>query len=448
MSRSSLFIVVLCAVAVDVAAAATPQISFPLGPYYRPGKYLPVHVVADAPAAAASQFARIAATADPTADPAAEERRGSITTRVSLRTGRIDAIVPWMVLSARGEHPRLSVGESTAVIVDGPPLKRLGDAERLVGWTIPPDEPFARELLHGAPKVIPVTLDPTQPIAGDPACWEMLDAIVLDAAGITRLSESQFAGLVAAGVTVAVKTDAPVPPVAGWPWKRSGGYWILRYLPAGPTTAGYHEGAYLPVASWQPGLAEPVRRQIVLIGILCTIPLLGLALWRPRRTALWAVVVAAAMGGGIGAWAKSHRAIRSAAGEIVVLGDGLTQTDAWHYRSSASAGAAVTFWNGITRPITADDIGVTLECDATGLPKEFDAQLPAGRKVAFLSRVVGTRAPRNPPSLPVTSPLAELADQLYLTDGGRIAGQLPAARPPDAIYLQWNAVVIDRRTGK
>jgi len=56
--------------------------------------------------------------------------------------------------------------------------------------------------------------------------------------------------------------------------------------------------------------------------------------------------------------------------------------------------------------------------------------------------------PRNPPSLPVTSPLAELADQLYLTDGGRIAGQLPAARPPDAIYLQWNAVVIDRRTGK
>jgi hypothetical protein len=424
-------------------AAADLSISLPLGPYYRPGKYLPVRITA---AVLEPGNYRVALAADNVGTGATELSQGAGRTSVNLREGRIDAIVPWLVIDGRARHPRLFI-EGQAEFVDGPELKRLGDSERLVGWTTP-DEAFARRLLHGAPKIIPIALDPSEPIKGHAAAWEMLDAVILDATSATRLEQSQLASLLACGVTVAIRSDTP--PFPAWPWRRMGDYAVLSYEPVGPTTAGYHEAAYLPVAGWQAGWPWTFRRRVLLVAGVCCILLLGLALWRPPLTALWGVLLVAGMCVGIGKWWNVQLAIQQGAGEIVVLNDGLTQTDGWTYQTSTALRPATLRWSDVSRPMVADDIWVSLNCDTTGQPTEFNTRVPANRKVAFLSRIVGPRGPRTPPARPVTSPLAPLAEELYLREGGEISGQLPGAlvSTPAFGYLeiqQWNAVVVDRR---
>ena len=234
------------------AAAADLSVTLPLGPYYRPGKYIPVHITATVLENSDSWLVLAAdnVSSDPT-----DISLGAGRTSINLRQGHIDAIVPWLVLDGRAKRPRLFL-EKVDDFAQGPELKPLGESERLVGWTTP-DEPFARQLLHGAPKIIPIALDPAEPIKGDAAAWEMFDAIILDATSATRLEQSQLASLLACGVTVAVRSDTP--PFPAWPWKRVGDYSVLQYQPIGPVAAGFHADAYLPVANWQAGWPWPFR---------------------------------------------------------------------------------------------------------------------------------------------------------------------------------------------
>jgi hypothetical protein len=299
-----------------------------------------------------------------------------------------------------------------------------------------------------------VTLDPTQLLSGHPAAWEALDAVILDAAAARRLTESQLAGLLAAGVSVAVKADSP--PHSAWPWERTGAYFVLSFRPTGPDTgAGYHEAAYLPVADWQAGWPEPFRRRILLVAGMFGIALLALAIWRPRRAAIWAAILVVATGVVLHRWGSRQLGFRQAGGEIVVVGDALTQTDGWTYQTTPAERAATLRWTDTTRPIFASRAGlqelqVTLDCDATGAPAAFDVRLPANRKLAFLTRAVSPRAPRATPRQPATSPLRGLVEALYLPAGGRLAGELPAGaapEPPEGFseVRQWNPLVVDRR---
>src|SRR5260221_10428609 len=130
-------------------AAADLSISLPLGPYYRPGKYLPVRITA---AVLEPGNYCVALAADNVGTRPTELSQGAGRTSVNLREGRIDAIVPWLGIDGRARRPRLFI-QGPAEFVDGPELKRLGDSERMVGWTTP-DQAFARQLLHGAPKII------------------------------------------------------------------------------------------------------------------------------------------------------------------------------------------------------------------------------------------------------------------------------------------------------
>ena len=90
---------------------------------------------------------------------------------------------------------------------------------------------------------------------------------------------------------------------------------------------------------------------------------------------------------------------------------------------------------------------VSLNCDTDGRPKEFAARLPAGRRMASLSRGVGVASPTMAPAPEVTSPLGVLVREgVY---AGRAAGPLGAA-PPNAPAFgrvemeQWGAVVVER----
>ena len=90
---------------------------------------------------------------------------------------------------------------------------------------------------------------------------------------------------------------------------------------------------------------------------------------------------------------------------------------------------------------------MTLNCRTDGQPDAFRARIPANMKVAFVSRSVGPRAPQSAPTTPVKSPLKEMAEGLY----GAVAGELSVTPASGTAYemadvLQWNAVVVDRRS--
>jgi hypothetical protein len=339
--------------AAAAAAAADLALSLPLGPYFRPGRYLPVHVTA-AFAHRGNNWIGVGASS---IAGRLEIGKGAGRSGIELIDGRVDAIVPWLVMDARAGRPRL-FAEEPFEFVDGPELRELAPVERLVGWTSP-DEPFARELLPPGTKVIPVALDPARPIVGNAAAWEMLDAIILDAASAARLDQAQLAGLVACGVTVAARTDCP--PFPTWPWRRRGAYSVLSHVAAGPalghgdaaTASVYCAPAYSPVASWQAGWTWAFRRRVLLIAAVCCVLILGLAIWRPPLAALWVAILAGLMCAGIGKWSGLHLPIQQAAGEVVVIGDALTQTDGWSYQTAAADDVATLKWVDVTRPVFA-----------------------------------------------------------------------------------------------
>jgi hypothetical protein len=251
-------------------------------------------------------------------------------------------------------------------------------------------------------------------------------------------------------VTVAVRT-AGRPPLPAWPWVRRGAYVVLRYDVAGPASGVEFAGAYAPVADWQAGWPVEVRRRVAVVGLGCCAAFVGLALWRPRGTAVWAVALGVALCAGIAWWWRAQPAVRQAGGEVVVVNaGGLTQTDAWTYQGALSAQPATLAWADVTWPIFAsrpgaDDPPVVLECDSAGRPRGFEMRLPANRKVAFVSRSVGLRAPRAAPVRPVTSPLAGLAEDLYGGAGTRVVGEFPGASGGrEGETVRWPAVVIER----
>jgi hypothetical protein len=163
------------------------------------------------------------------------------------------------------------------------------------------------------------------------------------------------------------------------------------------------------------------------------------------------VLVVAAACGGMAYWWRGRLPIRQAGGEIVVVGDRITQTDGWTYQMSDREVFATLRWTEISRPIFAsrggmDDVWLTLNCDTAGRPRQFAARIPPGRKLAFLSRGIGTVAPSMTPKTPVDSPLKLLVDEgLY---SGMVLGELPSAPPNSPQYgrvemEQWGAVVVE-----
>jgi len=92
-------------------------------------------------------------------------------------------------------------------------------------------------------------------------------------------------------------------------------------------------------------------------------------------------------------------------------------------------------------------VWISLNCDTSGRPREFAAWIPAGRRVAFLSRGVGTVAPTAALNPAAASPLAELvAKGIY---SGKVMGELGTAPRNNPAYgsvvmEQWGAVVVRR----
>jgi hypothetical protein len=423
------------------------EIEMPLGPYWRPGKFTPVRLMATVETG--KKWVGLTSDDVTTLGSAHVGGRGAGRTSVMITDRRLDAVVPWLVMDSRAKRPRFFVEYSGEAAL-GPELRQLGDTERLVGFATAVDEALGRKLsaVAGA-KVISVRLDPAEPIRGHALAWELLDAIVLDAQSVARLEDAQVSALLSCGVTVAVRADA-APPGA-WPWAREGDCWVLRHSPAGPVTAGYHPAAYAPVADWRSGWPWAFRRRVLGFAAVVCIVLLGLALWRPPLVGVWIAVVIVVASVGLALWWRGQIPIQQAGGEVVVTGGALVQTDGWTYQTSSRDVFATLRWTEVSRPIYPsraglDDVWISLNCDTLGRPREFAAWIPAGRRVAYLSRGVGTVAPTAKLD-PADSPLGELIGKgMY---SGTVLGEIGTAPRNNPAYgnvvmEQWGAVVVRR----
>jgi hypothetical protein len=187
-------------------------------------------------------------------------------------------------------------------------------------------------------------------------------------------------------------------------------------------------------------------------AVLCIV-LLGLALWRPPGVALWMAVAIVAASAALGLWWRGQLPIQQAGGEVVVTGGPLVQTDGWTYQTGGRDVFATLRWTEVSRPIYPsraglDDVWISLNCDTSGRPREFAAWIPAGRRVAYLSRGVGTVAPTAKLD-PADSPLGELVSKgMY---SGKVMGEIGTAPRNNPAYgsvvmEQWGAVVVRRPT--
>ncbi|MFI5379777.1 MAG: hypothetical protein ACHRHE_10800 [Tepidisphaerales bacterium] len=407
-----------------MAAAGQVQISAPLEGYYRPGKFMPLRV-------------RGAAGGQLVIQP-----DNGVVTRVVLSAGQQDTTVPLLMMGTNRQiRYRLEGGGGGFADAE---LRPLGEDQKLVGFVGTPDVPLARAMFPDA-SIIPLKLSGPAALSGTAAAWNTLDALVLDGAtpGDVRIGE-----FLAAGITVVVRSADK--PAGQWPWKQSGGCWVLRADLLGPVMAGENQPALAPVSGWEADWPAPFRRRVLLYGTVFVVLALGAALL-PRRWAVVAIiVVSAGMTLAVRAWAKGHPVVLRKTGTVLVRSEP-GQTDRWTYLAASNPGPAAVAFEGCTLPLFQGPhwplLGMTLVCDSGGLPRMYEMDMRPGVKVAFVSRGCGARAGNAPlaadGAAQAPCPLDRLADRAYLRPGWRVAGKLPANG--GSIYTEdWGTVVVER----
>ncbi len=395
-----------------VAVQARATVRLPTDGYVRPGRYFPVEVSSDAHLRAA----------------------GCLPCDVTA-AGR--ATVPMLAVAIPGP---LSWGEGTAA------LRVPGDHERLVGATSGmPDGLFPGE------RIIPVRLDPADPLPGPAAAWEVLDAVVLDPAAMAALGEARRSALLAGGVTLAVSGDAAPDDR----WRRRGALWVLSYAPAGPTGV-MAEGAYAPTEAWTPGWSDREKWIVVAVGTSTCVLTTAAIAWplaasrarscgaardgeakpsdpRSRKRPDWGLVVAIGIPfvatGGILIWRSRLNSVAYGGGDVTVSGHGWRQRDTWVYERARMEADVVVPWKGWTHPVFASEEAadvnqarLTVAADGT---LAFAMHLNAGSAMAFVRRDVGLG--EVPPVSGEQGAAMRGIAPLYLSAGDKVAGETTAS---------------------
>lgn len=345
------------------AARGAVETSPLLEDYFRPGRYVPVHVVA--------RDEIIAQTDIP----------GTVATTITRPSrGSLDAIVPALAIE---------------------PTYALGDDERLVGSTLPGEQVAAQ--LFPEKKLIHVGLDLANPLPGPAMAWNTFDAVLLDAASAARVTEKQLETLLASGCIVAVKSDSR--PIAAWDWKRLGEWWVMRPQAMGSTEL-IQPDRYADFASASMGWPSAVRWSLFLI--LLAFALLGIAVSLVRWRKAWIAVVFMSIftAAAVMLWRKAQRPMMQT---VVISRVGPWQETLTHYaamvdgefRHPIGADEVLTvpiFWS--RRQL--QDVKLVLECNPDGTPIAFDGKLNRGQSIVFLTRSLAIRpapAPATPAAI-------------------------------------------------
>jgi len=381
-------------------AMAAVEVSLPLGGYWRPGKYMPVRVMARE----AGNSLEIGGD-------------GVVPVRLMLREGRFDGVVPLLVIS----EPR-EIGDR--------PMRQVRPEQRLVGFTTI-DIPFAQELFAGD-TIVPIQLSAADPFPGAAAAWEMLDAVVLDNT-ISNVTEQKLRELGTCGVVVA--------------WRPGE---VSRPNIIGPRAAAEDLAAFAPVQGWAADWPVAFRRGVILCAVAFSIIALGVGMVRLRYSAVVLVILCGAATVGLWMWWKNRPAVLIKCGAIVVRDGALAQRDLWVYQATASGSDSKMPWSDVMRPYfesKMDRVAMrpVLVCGEDGMPREFEFHLMAGQKVAFLMRSM-IPTPQGPlrEAQPM-SPLERLAKRMYLHEGVQIAGESDSMMKLELPKYgeQWPTLVIE-----
>ncbi len=392
LARMVVRVLLLSFLAVIVAApvARAADVRLPLDGYCRPGRFFPADV-------RGTNGSTVTLTAD-----------GCLPSDVSA-----DGVAPVLAVDPAGDLRWPGGGRR---------LRVPRSDERLVGAVTPAAVP--PDLFPGN-RVVFLPLDPADPLPGPPAAWETLDAVVLDAPTMRRLTDPQRSALLAGGVAL-VATGAP--PDDRWPWHRRGGWrggwWTLACAVRGPTDAVVAPDAFSPTYTWVPGWPAPVRRAAFAVASLVALATVAVCLVR-RPWAVWAAVgLCVAAAAGITLWRRSLGTVAVAGGDVTAAADGLVQRDAWVYERARSPGTPATVpWGGWAHPAFESSSDLARAAPrvivaADGKPS-FAVTLGV---VAFVHRDVGPGT--NAAGDGTASPMRDVARDLYLRVGDRLGGDV------------------------
>lgn len=338
-------------------------------------------------------------------------------------SGPGDVIVPWLVMTTSPLDVRLpGLRDPDAV------LHALDDDQRLVA--IAGDAGDAPLALFPREKVVIVPIDLSRPLPGPLQAWESLDAIALGSASAGHLTDVQRESLVAAGITLAVRSQPP--PDSRWPWKQRGDYWVLSRPPAGPSGV-IEPDAYAPTYEWVRGWPLAFRRKILLTAATFILPALGLLLWRSRRAIVAFVAFCALAWALLWGWYGQQSPVLTLSAGIMVANGQTDQLDVWHWLSPVRASDGRFPAAGLCHPVLPDPqhaarTRLRLVCGSDGTPLNFAFHLEAGQSLAFMIRMVSPVTSR-PALAPAADPFRSFARDLYLREDQTIAGQFHAAAP-------------------
>jgi hypothetical protein len=393
-------------IACPAIATAATTVHLPTDGYVRPGRYFPIEVRADAPA-------HLTADGCVPCDVAA----GWFT-------------VPMLAAGAPGD---LHGGDDPPV-----PFRVPADDERLVASTGP--LPAGAADLFPSCRIVPVRLDPANPLPGPPAAWEVLDGLVLDAPAMAAVTDERRSALLAGGVALIV-TGSDAAPDDRWPWQRRGPLWALAYRPAGPAGTVVLPDAYEPTDGWTPSWPAAVRGTAGAAAVVVVVAAIALAVLRTR----WAVVAAIALPcvatAAATAWRTRLDPVARGGGDVTITSPGRwSQRDAWAYERARSPADATVPWNGSTHPafpsesaIATDRARLTVAADGS---LAFTLHLSAGSAMAFVRRdVTVADAPLHTGG---HDAVMRAIAPLYLSTGDRLVGETPPAAG------RWPGVVISR----
>jgi hypothetical protein len=248
--------------------------------------------------------------------------------------------------------------------------------------------------------------------------------VVLSASAAARVDEAHRSALLAGGTIIAVRSDAQ--PDDHWPWKLEGGYWILRYAPAGPRSI-VEPAAYEPTYGWERGWPESFRRRVVFAAVLFCILSLGTLLWRSRWTVLAFVTVSLVFVAIFATWYGRQSPMLWLESAVRVEVGPISQFDLWTWQSPVRSADASFPIAGLTHPFLGtlrqvEQTRLRLICRPDGSPDHFDFHLEPGQSLAMLSRQLRLVSPM--PNLSLASAAShDFADSLYLQPGSHLQGQ-------------------------
>ena len=382
---------------------------------------------------------------------------GSVWSGVRIDNARLNVTVPILPMDDRARQLEWYVWPRVGGNTLKTQLRPLSTNEKLIGFSGVNEVDATQQAKTFFPdkKCILIALDSANPLPGIPACWEALDAIVIDTASLQAVGEQKFSSLVGSGLFFAVhrSTDDPSILFKAWPWTLDGRWQTLRYTPAGPLASNYSEEYYSPAANMYPGWPRSTRTGMLLfLGTLSLLFLL-LAIWRPRGVIIYVAMIAGFSLACFHQWGTFHHATLIHSGKIRYQSAGITQDDDWAFLTCHQQTFSTIRWNDTLRlmygsPSHFDKTSARLNCSSDGKPEHIQFMVDATTKMAVFSRRCGPRAPL---VLPAPSPnppgLETLLKSNYLKPGDTIVGEFPPTpllNEPNGKVSQWPGIAIRR----